>query len=499
MKFQTSQRCPLKQPYAWRPPSEREDVSLAADVVSQSVMTDRIPGLVDRIVKGGAWVVVGRFGGIAATMFVNIILAHALSPDEYGQFFLITTAIGFASVVAMCGVNGTIMRLVSESIGLKDSARGRRALWIGLRVALIAGPCVAIVTSLIIASLCQGLPVAAAVVPIAVALVLMAWQQIAAEGLRSMQEHRWANIFSGGQGGGVVTIGLFTGLFALGSVCARPSLQMALWMYAAAPLMTLPVTIFVLYRVACTKLSYISDYIPHKTTALQVRDFLNLSGSLLLIQTLVFATTQADVWFAGAVLSTSDFARYGAARRLLTVVVMPLQLINLTAAPSIGELFAAGRIPMLQRMLRMSSTIAFSVAFVLTLLLAVGGQRLLGLLFGPWYQEGLGVLLILALGQMVVAWCGSSGYALVMTGRQAVELVITLRASFLLLLLAPLAATFYGELGIAVAVSISAAVKGLGEWWAVRRLLGVDSHPDFSVFMRPLLRWWQRIPRLVQG
>jgi O-antigen/teichoic acid export membrane protein len=322
--------------------------------------------------------------------------------------------------------------------------------------------------------------------PIAIALLLMAWQQIAAEGLRSMQEHRLANLFSGGQGGGALTILLCTGLFLAGSFAGHPSLMSALWAYAAAPVVTLPLAILAVGRVTRARLAVAAGAGQGETAGLGVQQFLAYSGSLLLIQMLVFVMTQADIWFAGTVLSASALARYGAARRLLTTLVIPLQLVNLTVAPKIGELFASGRRQVLEQMLRRSSAVAFAITLAGFLFLAVGGHGLLGLLFGRWYQDGQGVLIVLCLGQLVVAWCGSSGYALVMTGKQSDELSITVKATVLLLLATPLAAMYYGELGIAAAVSLCAAARCLDEWWAVRRRLGVACHPDFGVLGRPL-------------
>src|SRR5262249_51490926 len=94
---------------------------------------------------------------------------------------------------------------------------------------------------------------------------------------------------------------------------------------------------------------------------------------LLLIQLLSFVAIKADVWIAGACVADNEVAYYAAARRLMLLVAMPLQMASATIVPSIAELHAEQKLGQLQRMLQLAAaTAVLPAVFALLALLMAG-------------------------------------------------------------------------------------------------------------------------------
>jgi O-antigen/teichoic acid export membrane protein len=143
-----------------------------------------------------------------------------------------------------------------------------------------------------------------------------------------------------------------------------------------------------------------------------------LSSSLLVAMPIFFLdyyTTQAQVGI------------YSVALRLAGLVSLVLLVVNTIAAPKFAELYWAGKMQELQKVITQSTKLMFWVALSLTAILIVGGDFLLQF-FGEEFKEGYWVLVILSLGQLVNAATGSVGVFMNMSGRQRFvrNLIITM-------------------------------------------------------------------------
>ena len=66
----------------------------------------------------------------------------------------------------------------------------------------------------------------------------------------------------------------------------------------------------------------------------------------------------ADVFILARLGSPEEVALYGMVSRLVTLVVMPLLVVNLVMPPIVAEMYAQGRTGRLERTLRTFSTLA---------------------------------------------------------------------------------------------------------------------------------------------
>ena len=138
-----------------------------------------------RYLAGGFWVLLGRVLGVATTLLSNVVLARLMAPADFGNFLLVVSVIGVGMRVAMFGINHVMVRLVGESLGMADADRARRALRLGATVATTSIFTVGLAAPFVLYFVLPQANLSVTVlVSISIAIMLIAWQQIAGESLR---------------------------------------------------------------------------------------------------------------------------------------------------------------------------------------------------------------------------------------------------------------------------------------------------------------------------
>ena len=329
-----------------------------------------LPG---RLRRGAAWVISARVVGIGITMLVNIVLARWLSPEDFGDFLLLCNLMSLASMLAMMGLNMALVRFISESLGLGDVARARKCVQLVLALAVVTTTSVAGLAALAMTYLgttILGLSEMPRLVPMVVTgLVLLTVLQLTAEACRGLHELRLASLFSGGQSGGLLSNVLLLILLAGAMVFGKPSISLAVVMNLLAMGISVPVAIFGLSCAARDRLAIPAS--GRRVSTLSVAQLLVFSLPLLFIQLLTFITTQSDLWIAGIFCPHDQLALYGAARRLVLLITIPLQMAILTIVSSIAELHGQQRHREIERVLRCAMSLAAAPSIVAILVLIV--------------------------------------------------------------------------------------------------------------------------------
>ncbi|MDZ7753982.1 MAG: oligosaccharide flippase family protein [Gammaproteobacteria bacterium] len=84
--------------------------------------------LAQRLLSGAAWVFAAKIIGVTSGLAINAFLARMLPPEEMGAYFLITSVVMFAAIVARFGLKQTVVRLVAESMATGQPGRARATL-----------------------------------------------------------------------------------------------------------------------------------------------------------------------------------------------------------------------------------------------------------------------------------------------------------------------------------------------------------------------------------
>jgi O-antigen/teichoic acid export membrane protein len=280
---------------------------------------------------------------------------------------------------------------------------------------------------------------------------------------------------SGGQTGGLLSNLILLVLLAGAFWRLQPTLTLAFGLNVASLSLVLPFGLLALRRQIRSEL--VGD---RETTPLPTKALLATSLPLMVIQLVSFASSQADLWIAG-VVCTESLALYGAARRLMLVVVIPLQMVNFLVMASVAELHSQRRIGELEALLRRAATVS-GVPSLLALFVAMSmGGTILAVLFGPYYRDAAPLLALLSLGQFALAWAGSSQCALIMTGRQNVAMGVNVAAALLLTGLGTFVGSKFGAVGLAATSAGVVVAESLTQWALARKLVGVRTNMSFDL------------------
>ena len=183
---------------------------------------------------------------------------------------------------------------------------------------------------------------------------------------------------------------------------------------------------------------------------------------------------QAAILALGAMVSMADVGQFRVAASLMTLLVFPLGVLNLVAAPYVANLAATGDRSRLRRMLvHVSVGMTLSV-LLMTLPFILAGHWLIATIFGAEFGAANSLVLVLALGTLANAAFGAGATTLNMLGhQQRVTRASIWSVAVLCGLLWP-GITAFGAMGAAVAVTVAMTLWSALLWWDVRRLESMD-------------------------
>jgi O-antigen/teichoic acid export membrane protein len=444
------------------------------------------------------WVVGGRLAGIGVTMVLNVILARQLLPAEFGKFNLLSSLIALLSLFSMFGLSGAVVRFIPESLAFGESLQAKRILRLSYVTMGLAWALVAIAVwgcwSWLAAE--YDLPHETSFMALVAASAgLIALLQLTAESMRGFHELRFASLLSGGQTGGLLSNTLFVCLLMGWGGLVSTTLVDALALNVMALLVIVPLALTLLLK---TARDYRTD--THGSVSHIVQPELPLPAAMLLVcvpillvQIIALFSSQADIFIAAGTCSETDMGLYSAARRLMVLVAMPLQMANFLVISSIAELKAKNKLKELQGLLQSVAILAAIPAMVALVSLILGGGPLLELLFGTAYRDAAVPLAILACGQLVLVWAGSSHTTLLMTGHQNKALTVNAVSALLLLASGTWAANHYGIFGLSIVSATIVILENLVLMLLVRKLLGIKAHVPLNV-----AKWAERLAKLDQ-
>ncbi len=211
-----------------------------------------------------------------------------------------------------------------------------------------------------------------------------------------------------------------------------------------------------------------------------IGSILRISWPLMVANLTHFVVTQADVWILGVFRTQEELAIYGAAARLMAIVVMPLMLLNAVVPPIIAELNVQGKKAALEYTLRSTAAVAGLPALIVLLAFIFLGKPILALIYGKFYAQGAMVLAVLSLGQLVNVWAGSCGITLMMTGNQTIRMAIAIASAVLAIGGGVWAVQAHGMLGVAAVSAGTMIFQNVTMVLFVKNKVGVWTHASFS-------------------
>lgn len=442
-----------------------------------------------RLLSGSAWAVGGKAGAVLAALACNVLLTRLLTPQEFGAYLLTMSVASVGALVGCLGLNSATVRLVAEGMGLGQTGRTRRAistvavlgafgaLGVGLAYYLFVGDFLGGVFGVPTLATLAGL--------IAGWIAVSTAQELLAETFRGFHDVRLATLFGSlavGNSAGLVMRGLFLAcLLALWFGAGGADLATVVLIVVGAGSVSVVVSSYLLYARTTSLSAARSGEHPDERAGMGVASVLGVSLPLLVNNLTVFVLVQSDLWIIAAFRSPEEVAVYGAASRFMTLVTMPLMVVNAVLPPVIAELYVRGEGERLERTLRPIATLTLIPAVLAFAAFALAGGPILGFLYGGFYAAGGTVLAVLSLGKLAAVLAGSCGLVLQMTGHQKAMMWISVLSGLLFVAGALLAVRPFGAMGVAVVAAFCVALQNLLTVLFARRKTGITTFATFSV------------------
>jgi O-antigen/teichoic acid export membrane protein len=391
-----------------------------------------------------------------------------LTTDGLGAFGLVFSLVTAGAIVSQLGLQQAIVRLVAEAIARDNPGRARAVVVFSYRHVALGIFAVAAFLLLgggvwIARDLWESPALAETMPAASIWLAVLSLQVLTSETFRGFKDLRFASLF-----GGVIT-GTVT-LSVLGVWIAwrgSASVEQAMWISAGAATLSLAIGVTMVRR----RLRRIPA-----GTSIAGREVFSISLPLWMSAVTAYLLAQAPLWIIGAYRPDSEVGLYFGALRMVTLVSMPLILINLVVPPFITELYVRGERARLERVLRSAATLAGLPAFAVLLSFVFFGGTIMGLALGAPFRDGAPILALLSVGFLVNVLTGSCGVTLVMTGFQNTLMRITVASAVFSIVASLLVVRQHGTVGVALVACTAAVLQNVGNWLAARYHTGMWTH-----------------------
>jgi O-antigen/teichoic acid export membrane protein len=201
---------------------------------------------------------------------------------------------------------------------------------------------------------------------------------------------------------------------------------------------------------------------------------------LLLGQSMMLIMGKIDILMLGAIIDQESVGIYNAALKLSMLAYVGLMAINSIAAPKFAELNESGNFEALQSLVQKSTKTIFWITLPVVLIFAFLPSQILSI-FGEEFQIAAYSLIILSVGKMFSAICGSVGTLLQMSGNQKYFQNVLIAAAILNVALNYFLIPDFQLLGAALASLIS------NVFWNVLMVIYIKKKFGFYTIYLPFL------------
>jgi O-antigen/teichoic acid export membrane protein len=189
--------------------------------------------------------------------------------------------------------------------------------------------------------------------------------------------------------------------------------------------------------------------------------FIFLKSYPMAISTLsIFMLMSFDIMFIKKYKGNEDVAFYAIAVKIMTLLLVVMNSVNITISPKIAEQFFSKNFNELKRTMKHSARMIFMISLPTVLLFCLFSTPILSF-FGKKYLVAREPMLILMIGQGICSLFGGAQVYLNMTGRQNIFQFILILAVVINFVLNKALIPIYGMIGGAISYVISMFVWNL--------------------------------------
>ena len=403
--------------------------------------------------------------GALIALASHIALARFMGTAHYGAYLIAVACISIFQCIGVMGLDRTLVRFLAVYRTNGDWASFRGLLWRGHEIAggtslvlagLLALSAVALkgwLDDRLALTLIAGSPV----------IFLMVLSIIRQSSLRSMTHVVVAEIPE------LIVRPLLIAVFVFAAFkfsAQEVSGATAMKLNVIATVVTLGIGAVILFRrLPSEGFRGPRDY--------KNQEWMVVAFPLAMVTLLNMLLVRTGILFLGAFWGTEAAAPYGAATRMVELVVYVLTAVNGIASPLLAAAYFKQKDAEFRRILLHSARWLALLTIPMVVGLVLFGKFFLGL-FGDAFVSAYIPLIILAVGQLVNALTGSVSAAMSMTGHQR-PLALTLATVVVLnIVLNAVLVPRFGAIGAAWATAIATGLSNIILLVLVLRLLRVN-------------------------
>lgn len=280
--------------------------------------------------------------------------------------------------------------------------------------------------------------------------------------LRGLKKIGWYSFF---EKGGIFTL---TAIFALASFFLFPSSEFNLLFLVLAIVILCGVAI-VISRKSVKKLA--GDI---RSTELFLDSPLKLGYPLMLSGAGFMIMNWSDLFIIDAYHGEGAVGLFNICSRIASMSAFALLAVNTANGPKIAELFQQGELKKLEKYIQHSNKITAGVSILIGLVIILFPTAILTV-FGIYTSNSsiIACLVILVLGEIINASCGSVGLLLQATGYRKQFQRIVIISTTLSIILGFLFVPKYGIVGGAIANAIATAIWNISAFLYARKKLKI--------------------------
>jgi O-antigen/teichoic acid export membrane protein len=407
-----------------------------------------------RLVRSAGMTAVMKIGATLLAFGASLLYARALGPHDYGLYAYV---IAWTAILTVPAGLGLPQYLVREGAKAPQSLYWLRR-WADKRV-IIAGLLASLILACAVfipaAAGARWMFVAAAFIPLLNNLASVRCALLQARG--RIVSSQWPQVL----------IAPATMLFVL----------TALWLWQGE----LHPMELVAAMTGCALLPLIINSLQLRRSApAEASEPINSVGirralPFMLLGGLYLLNNRIDIIMLGAIKGANETGIYAIASRIAILSTFAAVAANTTIAPRIAQLYYAGNMALLQRLLRGTARRYTVITAILVAFLIGTASPLIHFLYGIDFAPAALPLQILTSGYLIQVALGSAGTVLTMTGYERhsaynLGIAATINAALNAALIPP-----YGAIGASAATAASIVFAQILLWSKVRKCLGINS------------------------
>ena len=420
-------------------------------------------GPIRAILRGAGTAMILRSAGAALTLGFQVLFARWLGDFEYGVFVYALSLVSMLAMIASFGMNEATMRFAPEYRTRKrwSRLRGLRRRFLalaaigGIMIGGLGGGIIAVLGDAIASHYQPALLIAMLCVP------LFAVADLYSAHARAFGRI-WLAYFPTLIGRpGLVLLGAALA-FAVG---AAASAATGLFVAVCGAAIALSIQALAFERGTPAELRNVKP-------SYHTRLWLRVAFPLFIAHSFILVLAQTDLLMIGLWLGPTQVALYGASLKVAAVTTFIAFAMSALSVPKFAELYSDGKIDELQKLVRSVAQWTFWPSLAVGIGLCVLGKPILWL-FGPEFQAGYTVLILVVGATVIHAMAGPVISLLEVTGNHDAAAVVLGGAAVFNIAANAILIPLHGIVGAATATILTAILMRVVLVITVKRRVGV--------------------------